>query len=433
MTTMDLMAAQSWLYPSNYPYREYQKCIVETALFNNTLVCLPTGLGKTLIAAVVMYNYYHWFPEGQVIFMAPTKPLVSQQIEACHSIVGIPERDTAHLFGAISPENREQYWRDRRVVFCTPQSLHNDLKSGICSVKRIVCVVFDEAHRATGNYAYCQVVKYMESRGHSAYRVLALSATPGNDAKAIQKVIYNLKIGAVEVRGEDDEDVAQYTNLKQIEIVKCRKAVAGTANDFSQVKRLIYDVMRPPVTHLYRHKGLFSDTLDSLTEFVVREGEDNLNRELEYRRIDEAMFRRLSACLRMVGCLVRWKTKLLASRGDAGRANSVLAALSGLLEYMTVTARSTQGSPSPDLLDVTPVISSDAYQRLMSYLQHCVDTQSFSSAPNDKLEKLEVILEEHFQRYTSVHGAGSTRAIVFCDTRATVQECVARLVHTTGW
>lgn len=29
---------------------------------HNTLVCLPTGLGKTLIAAVVMYNHYRWFP-----------------------------------------------------------------------------------------------------------------------------------------------------------------------------------------------------------------------------------------------------------------------------------------------------------------------------------------------------------------------------------
>lgn len=46
------------------PKREYQFFITEKALFNNTLVCLPTGLGKTFIAAVVMYNFYRWFPEG---------------------------------------------------------------------------------------------------------------------------------------------------------------------------------------------------------------------------------------------------------------------------------------------------------------------------------------------------------------------------------
>ena len=55
--------AVTWFYPKNVPARQYQIDIVRTALFENTLVCLPTGLGKTLIAAVVMYNFYNWFPK----------------------------------------------------------------------------------------------------------------------------------------------------------------------------------------------------------------------------------------------------------------------------------------------------------------------------------------------------------------------------------
>ena len=39
--------------------------MVAKALF--TLIALPTGLGKTFIAAVVMYNYFRWFPEGNVL------------------------------------------------------------------------------------------------------------------------------------------------------------------------------------------------------------------------------------------------------------------------------------------------------------------------------------------------------------------------------
>lgn len=39
----DLSAAGEWIYPTNYPIREYQKKIVTNALFNNTLVSLPTG------------------------------------------------------------------------------------------------------------------------------------------------------------------------------------------------------------------------------------------------------------------------------------------------------------------------------------------------------------------------------------------------------
>lgn len=79
---VDPDAAKEWIYPTNYPIRDYQFSIVQRALMSNTLVSLPTGLGKTLIAAVVMYNFYRWYPDGKVIFMAPTKPLVTQQIEA---------------------------------------------------------------------------------------------------------------------------------------------------------------------------------------------------------------------------------------------------------------------------------------------------------------------------------------------------------------
>lgn len=97
----DSSSAKVWIYPSNYPIREYQLKISETALFQNTLVCLPTGLGKTFIASVVMYNFYRWYPSGKIVFMAPTKPLVAQQIEACYKVMGIPQTHMAELTGMM--------------------------------------------------------------------------------------------------------------------------------------------------------------------------------------------------------------------------------------------------------------------------------------------------------------------------------------------
>ena len=58
----DLKTGRTWIYPTNYPVRSYQFDIVKSSLFENTLVSLPTGLGKTFIAAVVMYNFYRWVP-----------------------------------------------------------------------------------------------------------------------------------------------------------------------------------------------------------------------------------------------------------------------------------------------------------------------------------------------------------------------------------
>ena len=95
----DAVAGQTWIYPTNYPLRNYQYHIVQKALFCNCLVCLPTGLGKTFIAAVVMLNFYRWYPNGRVVFLAPTKPLVSQQLEACYRVAGLPQRDAAEMTG----------------------------------------------------------------------------------------------------------------------------------------------------------------------------------------------------------------------------------------------------------------------------------------------------------------------------------------------
>ena len=52
----DLLEAKHWVYPINKAKRDYQYNIVRNCLFDNTLVALPTGLGKTLIAGVVMLN-----------------------------------------------------------------------------------------------------------------------------------------------------------------------------------------------------------------------------------------------------------------------------------------------------------------------------------------------------------------------------------------
>ena len=56
----DVEAGRTWIYPTNYPVRDYQYNISRSCLYDNTLVSLPTGLGKTFIAAVLMYNYFRW-------------------------------------------------------------------------------------------------------------------------------------------------------------------------------------------------------------------------------------------------------------------------------------------------------------------------------------------------------------------------------------
>jgi Fanconi anemia group M protein len=107
-----------------------------------------------------MFNFYRWYPKGKVIFMAPTKPLVAQQAEACYKTVGIPKSDMIQMTGSShSHDKRKDIWTEKRIFFLTPQIISNDIMRGNVDVDLIKCIVIDEAHKALGEYAFCKVKK----------------------------------------------------------------------------------------------------------------------------------------------------------------------------------------------------------------------------------------------------------------------------------
>ncbi len=227
---IDLEAAKTWIYPTNMERRDYQYNIVQKALFNNVLVALPTGLGKTFIAAVVILNFFRWFPDGKIVFLAPTKPLVDQQKTACHRICGLPWDCAIDLTGNTNSERRADYWRTKRIFYMTPQTIENDILHNRFDRRDIVCVVVDEAHRARGRYAYGNVIgQIMEVNPH--FRVLALSATPGKDSDSVQEVVDQLHINQIEIRTEEAIDVQRYMFRKREEIVN-----VPLGKDLNQVK-----------------------------------------------------------------------------------------------------------------------------------------------------------------------------------------------------
>jgi ERCC4-related helicase len=240
-------AAQHWIYPLGVPEREYQLSAISTALLQNTLVCLPTGLGKTLIAAVVMFNFCRWFPESKVVFVAPTKPLVSQQIEACRRFMGLSIEATAELTGRIKAEERKALWQDadRRVFFCTPQTFFNDVKLGVCPYDAVSCVVVDECHRCTGQSEIAQTLRLMRQKYKLKFRVLGLSATPGSSADHVQEVLTNLGATAVYFRSEEDPDVVPYVHKKNTELV-----VVEPESEQSNPRTLLLAVLQRLVGHL---------------------------------------------------------------------------------------------------------------------------------------------------------------------------------------
>ncbi|MFX1393966.1 MAG: DEAD/DEAH box helicase, partial [Promethearchaeota archaeon] len=136
-------------------YRHYQNNIINRCKNKNSLVVLPTGLGKTIIGILQIANCLKKYnPFGKVIILAPTRPLVSQHKASCEKFIDIEKEKIAILTGKISPEKRINKFNESRIIVSTPQVIKNDLIRGRYDLKQVILIIFDEAHRTKGNYAY---------------------------------------------------------------------------------------------------------------------------------------------------------------------------------------------------------------------------------------------------------------------------------------
>jgi len=184
--------------------RDYQVDLAERASRSSTLLVLPTGLGKTVVAAMVIARVLH-SKGGKVLFLAPTRPLVEQHYRTMQNM--IEGKRIGMMTGEVDPLQRELTYLENDIVTSTPQVVSNDLKNGRLDLKDVKLIIFDEAHRSVGNYAYVAVAKaYQEYDG----LVLGMTASPGSDQAKIKEVVSNLNIKDIEVRTERDPDVAKY-------------------------------------------------------------------------------------------------------------------------------------------------------------------------------------------------------------------------------
>ena len=199
--------------PSSVEQRDYQVNIAATAEREPTLVVLPTGMGKTIVALMVIADIL-LKRRGKILFMAPTKPLVQQHA----NFLGehLLRFEPAMFTGEVHPAQRAEMWKENRLIVSTPQVIENDLDEGRIDLDDVDLIVFDEAHRAVGDYAYVSIGKRLQDKGRL---VLGMTASPGSDVGKIAEVCENLGITNVEIRSEYDEDVIKYTQDIDIQYV----------------------------------------------------------------------------------------------------------------------------------------------------------------------------------------------------------------------
>lgn len=189
--------------------REYQLDLYQKALSSNTLIVLPTGLGKTVIAAMVAAYKLEENLESKVLVLAPTKPLVNQLFNAFKESVLLDKEDFCELTGSESPENRIRKWIKSKFLVCTPQVIRNDLLASRYELSNVSALIFDEAHRAVGDYAYVFIAKkYLSSNFQGL--VLGLTASPGSSESTLKEICHNLGIKSVFIKQRTDPDVVKY-------------------------------------------------------------------------------------------------------------------------------------------------------------------------------------------------------------------------------
>ena len=200
------------IVPDRVEERRYQTAMVQGCLGCNTLVILPTGLGKTVVALRVAAEY---LSRGKVLILAPTKPLVDQHSRFFSEM--LVDASVAVMTGAMKPESRARAVEESDVVISTPQCVANDLESERYGLDGVSLVIYDEAHRGVGNYSYVTVAEHCGGRTRS----VGMTASPGSDYERIKEVCENLDLRRIDIRSDDDPDVSPYvfdTYVNRVEV-----------------------------------------------------------------------------------------------------------------------------------------------------------------------------------------------------------------------
>ena len=404
---LDFDALKTWVYPTNLgTIREYQFGIVAKGLYHNMLVALPTGLGKTFIAATVMLNWFRWAPDSQIVFVAPTKPLVSQQVKACFEIAGIPRSTTSMLTGNTAPGIRGEEWQEKRVFFMTPQTIINDLKSGICDPKRLVLIVVDEAHRATGGYAYVEVIKFVK-RFNESFRVLALTATPGASIETVQEVIDGLGISRIEIRTEESLDIRQYVHPRKVETM-----LFDYSDEMTMIMDLVSKALQPHLNKLNSQNAHWAKDPLSLTPFGCNQQRQKWMASDAGRNASWGLKSMINGIFSLLASLSHG-ILLLKFHGIAPFYHKMLSFRNGLSkgEKSTKYAKEVDQDPS--------------FCTMMSRVQVWINSPDFIGHP--KLEYVQTVVLNHFLDAGEGRGAtdpASTRIMVFSHFRDSAEHIV---------
>ncbi|MFB6200556.1 MAG: DEAD/DEAH box helicase [Halorhabdus sp.] len=244
-------------------HRTYQVELAERASRTHTLVCLPTGLGKTTVSLLVTAHRLDDVG-GTALLLAPTKPLVTQHADFYRETLTIDDEAIVVYTGETAPEDRAELFERATVVVATPQVVENDLLGSRIELGPVTHCTFDECHRASGDYPYTFIAERYHDEADDPL-VTGMSASPGDDEEAILQVCTNLGIGEVEVMSAEDADVAEYTHRTSVDWKRVE-----LPDPVVEIRDGLQAVIEDRLTQL-KELGVTSKTQPDVSEREIRE------------------------------------------------------------------------------------------------------------------------------------------------------------------
>ena len=266
----------NFIQPDAVEFREYQINIASSAEKQNTLVVLPTGLGKTIIALFLIAKKLK-NKDKKILFLAPTKPLVTQHAKTLTEFLTISEDHISIFTGEVSPEKRKKQWDESRIIVSTPQVIENDLLSHRISLTDVSFIIFDEAHHAMGKYAYVFIAEMYQKQSIS-HHILGITASPGREMDKILDVCANLFIENVEIRTKYDADVKPYVHDLHI----AWKQVA-VPDDFSYAVNLFKKALKKRLRFLHDLQLIESSSISKISKKKLIDVQKKIQMEIRSR------------------------------------------------------------------------------------------------------------------------------------------------------
>ncbi|MEM0286646.1 MAG: helicase-related protein [Nitrososphaerota archaeon] len=192
--------------------RDYQINIAAEVGDKNSLVILPTGLGKTVIASLILASTLQR-RGGKALFLAPTRIIVQQHKDFLVRVMNLPADSVVSLTGEDDLVARGDAWQSK-IICATPQITLQDFKRKMFDPSKFSIVIFDEVHRATGNHSYVSLAQVFADDN---IQKVGMTATLPTDKQKIDEIRSALRAEAVLYRDYLSSDVQPFVQKVYVE------------------------------------------------------------------------------------------------------------------------------------------------------------------------------------------------------------------------